>query len=188
MFWDKKDKNKLPDLPSSPSTLPIRMPGNENEDEESHEIHKLPSFPDSPMNKGFSQSAIKDAVNTEEQEEVEDNSQGLGNFKIVEMEEWSPEPVKSSKMQTFPVVPSPPLTSKSMSSISKQKEIYIKIDKFNSARRSIEFIGEKINQIDNLLKRVREVKLREEQELTGWEKELAVLRSRIKEINSTIFE
>ena len=42
--------------------------------------------------------------------------------------------------------------------------------------------------MDELLKKIREIKLREEQELTTWEKEINNAKSRIKDVHENIFE
>ncbi|MDP4039049.1 MAG: hypothetical protein Q8P57_00500 [Candidatus Pacearchaeota archaeon] len=104
-MFNKKNKSKkgeLPDLPESMTAFPSindyrgqsfgpRRPIR------NEEIHNLPSFPDSPMQKGFSQSAIKDAVGTEDSRgfsdipEAPDNDEDSNGTKIVELEEWQPE-------------------------------------------------------------------------------------------------
>lgn len=90
MFWNKKESDEgLPDLPPLKGKRPI----NPNE-------HKstLPSFPDVPSQKGFTQSAIKDAVNNSKESNdmyEEEHERSLPpvpgqNIKAIEMEEWTP--------------------------------------------------------------------------------------------------
>ena len=113
MFWEKKeDKHLLPDLPPSKIPLNADMFHREESLPEEEEKHSLPSFPDSPNQRGFSQSAIKDAININETEESEDKLEEINEakefpeeenykevpedfsenkkFKTVEMEEWVP--------------------------------------------------------------------------------------------------
>ena len=64
----------------------------------------------------------------------------------------------------------------------------MKIDKFYSAKRALEAAASKIDDIDALLQKIRETKMREEQELTSWEKEITTIKARIKDVTDTIFE
>lgn len=200
MFWNKKEtKNSLPDLP--PISLPVTgMPSLEQksafvEDSESSEKHLLPSFPDSPTDKEVSQTAIKEAVENVESKQPYESSQEMNipfyskenNFKTVETP-------NSSTM----LLPPPENTFTPSKSVTKNFEqepaerknpaIFVKIDKFNSAKRALSSAQEKLNEIEELLKRIREVKLREEQELSGWEKELSSIKIKVKEVTENIFE
>src|SRR3989344_775480 len=71
---------------------------------------------------------------------------------------------------------------------SKNNDVFVKIDRFYSAKKSLEATESKLEEIDELLKKIRETKMREEQELAAWEKEIATIKSRIKEVTDTIFE
>ncbi len=179
MWGKKEDKmNKgLPDLPSS-SAPSMRSYGKLNEagdDFAEDEIHGLPSFPDSPMSRGFSQSAIKDAVETED-------VKGIPSFdsdnrfipppsrKTIEIDDWMPAP---------PVSSGAPMLN---------KPIFVRLDKFTEARQSLEKVREKLGEIDDLLKTIREVKLKEEREITQWEKEIESVKARISTVNSEVFD
>ncbi|PIN93326.1 hypothetical protein COU54_03435 [Candidatus Pacearchaeota archaeon CG10_big_fil_rev_8_21_14_0_10_31_24] len=215
MFWNKKDnENGLPDLPPStpvpiPSTITLSSIENDSDDEEENsDRHGLPSFPDSPMQKGFSQSAIKDAVSNETIEENEEpetitTPHDESAFKAVEMDDWSP----NQKLAPPPEIPSIP-TKTEFTKISiappprpisftplpvpapreKSNEIFIKIDKFYSAKKALNQTKSKIEEIDKLLNKIRETKMREEQELSAWEKDLSAVKARIKEVTESIFE
>lgn len=189
MFWDKKKKDDLlPDLPTSPfsARMPISKTMNSwEEPEEKAEIHNLPSFPDSPLQKGFSQTAIKDAVTTED---IKDEDEGLetpipslppmkkeSSYNIVEMEEWSPKSMPK------------PSREKSISSKEK-KPIFIRLEKFQSARASLESIQSKINEMEALLSKIREVKVKEDQEISYWEREMETVKARINSVMSDIFD
>jgi len=220
MFWDKKDNAKgLPDLPPMKYSPPIQEKGAEiehnnedTEDAEDNEKHGLPSFPDSPMQRGFSQSAIKDAIT---HESSEDNYVGQplpttnNSIKTVEVDEWSPQqqipspPIMRSasempaqikqgfssatEMQKFQM-PNQSQVSTRSAHASKNSDIFVKIDKFYSAKKALEATNHKLDEIDAVLHKIRETKMREEQELTTWEKDLATIKTRIKEVTETIFE
>ena len=200
MFWNKKKGGGkgLPDLPSSPRAVPSmrdfqipQMPPENSpkiEAEEPEEIHSLPSFPDSPMSKGFSQSAIKDAVETEETgnqlpevPEEKPESQISSNLpeppKIIEMnEDWHPAETQAPE-EAIP-------RKKTYSN----KPVFVKITRFKAARQSLDEIQEKLGSIDELLKTIREVKIKEDHELASWEKEIESIKSRINTIATNIFD
>lgn len=231
MFWQKKEtKRGLPEIPplvpqiSRISSKPNAGEDSEEEDENdlSVEKHNLPSFPDSPTQKGFSQAAIKDAIDSPEEESESNEDSKSKTFKAVEMEDWkdtTPKimekadflpPVRENKVTKeseeideseekdelphFSSIPAAPTMSAPedkplpFSKPSKSKEIYVKIDKFYSAKKALDTTKAKLQEIDELLKKIRETRLREEQELTSWEKEMAAVKSRIKEITDNIFE
>jgi len=208
MFWDKKeDKKALPDLP------PLKFPrvredvgerfehdevGRSFDDET--EKHELPSFPDNLNDKGFSQAAIKGAV-----------SEPLGTggvpearpeqdkFKIVEMEEWKPEsggeenvggmPEPPQEEERIPEAPDRLERREVKDSIAeKNKDIFVKLDKFYSARKALVDVQENLEDVDSLLKKIREIKMREEQELTGWEKDLEHVKARLNDVTVNLFE
>ena len=174
MFSDKKDENKLPDLPPlipAPGELPPLPAGPTNEMPELPERHPLPSFPDSAAKKGFAQATIKEAVKEEKPEE-----------NTVEMEEWHPSvpPIEKPTEAIRPSTLAP--------TVSKEANVFVNISRFHSAKRALETTKDKLEDIDKLLKRIREIKMREEQELSSWEKELTTIKARITEVTENIFE
>lgn len=204
MFWQKKEEGKsLPDLPPAKKlsimSNPATMESLEDNDDETDisERHSLPSFPDSPTMKGFSQSIIKDAVNPSEDDKHEefDSSMDSKAFKTIEMDDWSD---KKEDSKGTPSILSPPSESKILAppvdkftppaKTQKSSDLFVKIDKFYSAKRSLESTKSKLREIDEVLKKIRETRLREDQELTSWEKEMNNIKVRIKEVNENLFE
>ncbi len=211
MFWDKKEGAKgLPDLPPArfmpPALDKHASEAGEDESDTSEEKHGLPSFPDSPMQRGFSQSAIKDAVTHESTEEdAESRMQNIGQplpqsaaaLKTVEVDEWSPHQSLTSSLLPPPPAfetalrepaPMPALAAPRPARAPKNTEIFVKIDKFYSAKKALDVTSTKLDEIDALLHKIRETKMREEQELAAWERDLATIKARIKEVTETIFE
>ena len=115
-----------------------------------------------------------------------------------QMEEWIPSMEKSSGgtkyTQEFKEdrgLGEPPSSSgfkESGTTGRKNADIFVKLDKFYSARKSLMDAQRKVGEINELLRKIRETKMREEQELTGWEKELMAIKSRINEIDINLFE
>lgn len=167
MFWNKKDNGDEGELPELPPLKPEFMSISEQEDDDTEEAekHPLPSFPDSPTAKGFSQAAIKDAIETTEQdEETEQLTQEL-------------EPPSSFSYQPKHSLAHEP-----------KANIFVKIEKFNSARKALASAQQKISEIDKMLKKIREARLREEQELSSWEKEVESAKARIEEASKDLFD
>jgi hypothetical protein len=219
MFWNKKESDKeLPDLPPMKSAIGTGFDISQlNPPEEPVEKQGLPSFPDSPIQKGFSQTAIKEAVSQPEsleeneqipssQEQEEQVSTPSSKIKTVEMEEWTPQEQQEEKPKESqedvsdddsPLEEPPVRIARLPAPVPERKEerperrtgseIFVKIEKFNSARRSLESVKQRLNDVEVLLKKIRDVKMREEQELASWEKELAAAKSRIQDVSDNIF-
>ncbi len=84
--------------------------------------------------------------------------------------------------------PSPQPEYKAYNIKTKQEEVYVKLDKFQSARKALAQAQNQVQDIATTLKRIRETKLREEQELASWEKEVTEAKRKIDEINNMLFE
>lgn len=184
MFFGKKeDMSKLPDLPPLPGAR------------DSHE-QMMPEFPDMPEQShemGGMKPPMKDSFEAKP-------------AKVVEMEEWHPrkysisepeeveEEVVISPPQEKPMMRKPmhhppqPVQRMAQPMPQAQNDVFVRIDKFHSARKALGEIQGKLEDIDELVKRIRDTKMREEQELAGWEKDLVHVKSRIQAVAENIFE
>jgi len=202
MFWNKKEeKNTLPDLPPLKNPMPLfpqKIGEEDMEEYDSSETHHLPSFPDSPNQSGFSQAAIKDAVaspdvrmpGNAELEEMPSNSDG--KFRTKEMEEWSPQMpamnTERNRVQQTEFIPPPPRRMNPLEFSKKDEDVFVKIDKFHTVRKSLKDAQSQLEEISDLLKKIRETKIREEQELSAWEKNLDMIKTHVQEVTSNIFD
>ena len=168
MFWNKKeDKQLLPDLP------PLRLPDhpidsnmhNESIPAEYQDIepHTFPSMPENHESSDFSEYAIKDAV-------ADDLNHD--NYPSTEDSSYSTPLIKPVQPQV----------------IESKSSIFIKLDKFQSAKKSLVILEQKVGEMENILKKIRETRLREEQELSAWEKEVSMVKPRIEEISKNLFD
>ena len=201
-----------------PVFLTQEIGSDEHEDEKGEEAekHKLPSFPDYLNNKGFSQAAIKGAVgSSKEFEHIQTSSDRMPEKRFErdssnvlerestedssdQVEEWIPSIEKSSTggklTQEFREdrgLGEPPSSvgfQESRTTGRKNSDIFVKLDKFYSARKSLIDAQSKVGEINELLRKIRETKMREEQELNAWEKELVAIKTRINEIDINLFE
>jgi|GEM_PF-2401630 chromosome segregation ATPase len=70
----------------------------------------------------------------------------------------------------------------------KQREpIFVKIDKFNDALNNFEAIKQKISEIDSLLKKVKETRTKEQEEIDSWEREVEEIMSKVNNIDQKLF-
>ena len=204
MFWNKKSTEaSLPDLPQ-PEFPTIKSENSDSEKnnmdymkENMPEKHNLPSFPDSPIKRGFSQTAIKNAIDNEEDtdnqykekdsEEIVGNAKKSRTFKTIEVDSMPDIPSKKLPLPpTKEEIRKPEINTNSFE--SKKKEVFVKIDKFQSARKALSSAQENVTEIENMLRKIRDVRMREDQELTAWERDIESVKVRIEEISKNIFE
>jgi len=197
MFWNKKKSKGLPDLP---------VPKVENSEiNKKEEISSLPSFPDTPSKKGFSQSVIKDAVEPEEIPHLPTSENKLSKSLTKEISEPEELP-EVPGIQKENKSPLPPLNSERKSPHREMNEwkpseikrldkkeiekgpVFVRLDKFNDAKDSLEEMKFKLDEIDELLKTLKDVKAKEEKELTDWEKEMDELKARLRSLTSDVFD
>jgi hypothetical protein len=87
-----------------------------------------------------------------------------------------------------PIEIKPPEMQRSYRPADKKMEpVFIRLDKFQITIEAFEEIKSKIIEIEDLLKKTREVKSKEEEELAEWEREIQVIKSRIDSIDRDIF-
>jgi len=200
MLWKKKEaKEELPSLPPlTPKLEDFRFPVpssafEEQPSAETPEKNSLPSFPDSAIQKGFSQTAIKEAVGEEEAETIP-KIEETPKTKTLELEEWHPRELpklnfpEQEKEEKMPSQMQMPVSMPFKLSVEKKHDVFIKIDKFYSAKRALESVKTRLKDIEETLRKIRETKMREEQELSSWEKELSSIKARVQDVSENIFE
>lgn len=160
MFWDKKDrKDGLPDLPA------LKMPKfPEERKEERNSLPDLPSFSSNPLPREHDTEKATSRVIEEEDEESLENPA---------IPHWAPEQMKQEPQEIMP---------------ETRGNIFVKLERFQTAKKTIYTIEQKIGEIDSTLKKIRETRMREEQELTTWEREVAELKTRIESVSKSLFE
>ena|SRR3989344_5370229 len=182
---DRADSMSSPNLPTLPE-LPQEIP------EIKMKSFALPSMPNSRSADQFNRASVKDAVTTgrrtQEISEIPEmrtlaprnpprnQSRGLPPMmsyppeplhepRSIEMSEWD-----SPETHTMPAQP-----------------LFIKLDTFERAISSFNEIKLKISEIESLQRNIREIKNREEAELSEWEREIEGIKARLEQINHDIF-
>ncbi len=83
-----------------------------------------------------------------------------------------------------------PPSRMSMASTKMTKKIepvFVRLDRFQMTIQTFEEIKAKIEEIENVLRKTSEIKIKEEQELAEWEREIQVIKSRIELIDKNVF-
>ena len=153
---------------------------------EVRDLYPPPQLPDLPKIKRLPElNAGGDPENIDKEKiytkEIESSIQGIKK---------SPEEIKISSLPPLTKTNnSAPYTPSSPQSLRKETEpIFIKIEKFQSAKNNFEKIKEKVSDIDKMLKEVQELKQKESKELENWEQELQIIKTRINSIDDSLFK
>lgn len=158
-FFNKKDEEKrmLPELPSI-SELPNLPP-----------LPPLPSFPKNEFgNSGIGLQAIKTTVN-----------EGF---------EKSPEYMPKEPEQKRTIEAPDKYTIKTVNSKMVSSEpVFIKLDKFKEAVEKFDEIKEKVLGIEGSLRKLKEIKEKEDSELKAWDEEMQLIRRKIEIIDNSLF-
>ncbi|MFA4960170.1 MAG: hypothetical protein WC548_00745 [Candidatus Pacearchaeota archaeon] len=70
---------------------------------------------------------------------------------------------------------------------SDVEPIFIRIDKFQLAKKNIEQIKDKVEEMESVIGKIKQIKIKEEEEIKSWSEEIENLKVRISEIDSNVF-
>jgi len=72
--------------------------------------------------------------------------------------------------------------------ITKPMEpIFVRLDKFQASQKNFKEVKEKVAEIEGVLKKIKEVKAKEDEQISNWSTEIEKLKTRLSEIDSDIF-
>ena len=198
-----KKKENIPSIPIAPSLPSLPSLPSIDPEQSKKELPELPSFPTSSKNENLNQELVKSAVS--DASPPEEKEFYMKTPKSIHVEkrpkEESTIPLSPSAETQIPELPKPiasieppikkTITEKApqtKSQIDKQSDpIFVRIDKFQAAQKNFNDIKSKVVEMESLLKKIKEIKTREEDELKGWTKNTEKLKSRLAEIDSDIF-
>ena len=184
MGWFKKNKegkeqDDIPSLPELPR-LP-ELPGMnsfESFNSSQMQIPQLPSYPKSSFGEKFSQSAIKDAVSGEEEDEEE--------LELEDLEETAP--VLQKKSSVKEMNKEELITRKILEKRSTGREpVFVRLDKFEDSMKLFDEAKNKIMEMEKMLRENKRVKEAEEKELQEWESEIQGIKGQFEKIDRDIF-
>ena len=72
--------------------------------------------------------------------------------------------------------------------IPKKADLFIKIEEYKDVIDIMGLIKEKINDIERVLNRIKEIKAREDSELASWKSSLEYTKTRIDEIDKNMLK
>ena len=175
----------LPDLPDSenldfPSQADFEPPSN---------LPKLPGYmPDLP---DFNTSiALQNSP-------IYQNELNLTNSQEMQKSQFEQTPTMNIHNLPPPRIPLKPeikakikskIRSHSKTSTENTKPIYVRLDKFESTIEFLDEIKNKIQDIEEILKKTKETKLKEDQELETWEAEIQIIKLKIESIDQNLFD
>ena len=68
------------------------------------------------------------------------------------------------------------------------RPIFIKVNRFKEILSTIEIIEKRIHEIDIIIKKLKEIRLREDQQMTNWEQEIEELKKKIETVQRIVSE
>jgi hypothetical protein len=173
---DKKENFSIPEIPRLPD-LP-ELPRLDNMDD-SEKLPQLPSFPSTNLGNKFSQSAIKEAV-TGRREVIEDNADDFEDQMML----------MSSKreMSMTRDIENVPRVFKEAANVVKNAEpVFVRIDKFEQSLKVFEKAKAKVMDIEKMLRDIKKLKEKEDEELSNWEKEIQTTKEQIERVDKELF-
>jgi len=180
LFGKSKEKEeKIPELPELPELPPLpdleasnllpapRKPVRS-------ELAQLPAFPTSSTGERISNEAVKRAIfNREEASDEEEISMPL--------------PMESRTREIDTPIFRTSMVREIKPSI-KAEPVYVRIDKYQESLSNFQLVKRKLLEIENLLRDIRDIKVREESQLEAWEREIQDAKTKLDSIDKTIFK
>lgn len=178
----KEEKSMLPNLPESSVELP-----------------KLLEYNDNDFIKGDNSFGADDNLNMNYDDNMQkSNFEPLPTYPVESTQRIIAEPfmrdnkikIKENlgELRTFEVSGKNFGEERIKSSVKELQPVYIRLDNFKIGLDSFEDIKNKVVEIEDLLSKIKEVRNREEKELTEWEREIQIVKARIEQINKDIFK
>lgn len=204
----KEDTPTLPALPPLPD-LNLKSNNTSSNSQISNDAKRfsLPSLPNSAIGQKMNQNIVKDAVNPIDKEDYDviNPQQQMKQVRTQEINEFPQkmQPSMFTPQEKFGQVKIPVEKQKTMEmsdweptqrqrvnplSIRKSEPLFIKLEKFETTISTFNEIKMKVSEIESLLKNIREIKIKEEKELSEWEKEITEIKARLEQIDKEVFK
>lgn len=204
-------KRKLPDLPELPA-LPsvsandklnrdlVKSAVNDSGDSSEQKMSENPQdFREKTVKveelpRNFSLSEISGAPSIEEEDHMQYKNPFNNVANSIKQEIERPEPPEMPELPPRQERQERPAIRKTLelspSEVPKTKTyepIFVKIDKFQSAQSDFSEIKKKVREFESVLKRVKDLKEKEDAEIDSWIEDFEKLKSRLGQIDSGIF-
>jgi hypothetical protein len=111
----------------------------------------------------------------------------LADEKIMQKSIFSPPETPTKRMENYPSRIIEVQESYSKPQIKETEPIFIRLDKFQSTTMAFQEIKRKVEEIESLLIKTKEIKEKEQRELEEWEREIHGIKARIDSIDKNLF-
>lgn len=71
--------------------------------------------------------------------------------------------------------------------MNKSEPFFVRIDKFNEAKKNLIEIERKMRDMENVLVKLGETKQREDEEIESWKEDMKIIKGYLDEINGSVF-
>ena len=202
MGWFNKKENvpeippapKLPDLPELPE---IGTEDSENSiDFEENQEKELPSLPNTSFGEELNNEFVRSDVNEEEESlPLQDNGLVIQelpkDFRLGQRERIPSIPDLKNRRKIYEQPERKTLELSPLHriepAIKTNEPVFVRIDKFQQAQKDFNDIKNRLKDIEETLRKFKEVKFQEDAEVSLWAQNLEKIKSRLDSIESQIF-
>jgi hypothetical protein len=187
----KKNFSGVPELPELPK-LPELPPMSEFSYEEDH-LPQLPTFPNNSLGNKFSQNTIKEAVSGKKEEEEVFDAEDFPEVKGMMQKPLQRHAIEDSDEYEESISTQPKSKEVSQNFVmrnymtKKAEPVFIRIDKFEDSMKIFQDKKSQISEIEELIKNTKDIKAKEEEELSSWETEIQTIKNKIEKVDQDIF-
>lgn len=202
-----KEEDSLPQLPSFPnSSVGNKISENSikeavtggkevDKEEEDADDFSLPGLPEKPPM--MQQEPLKPIMTRPSDEvvkepKVKEFHKEAEGMTMTEMMEPEQKPFKHREIVAEEEIPPMPRMINHSNGVrkgasAKDDPVFIRIDKFEESLKVFEKTREQIQEIEDLVKHAKDLKIKEEEELSKWEEEIQTIKNQIGKVDKDIF-
>lgn len=147
------------------------------------EQRELPSLPKN-FNEDFNRNIIKSAIGEDFESSVGDDMED-GSIPSVPNEE---KPLIPSIRVESSMISEPEVKKKEPSIMEGPESIFVRIDKFRSAKKELSDIKKGLLEVEAIINKIREIKSKEDNEVSEINLGLDNLKRKVGEIDSLVFD
>ena len=186
---NKKEKEeeilRLPDLPKLPEL-------SENIEEEPVQKHSaLPELPNSSAGNNFNQRIIKEVITNEQKTKrqfiPQPPTKAPNQIPRINLKEPRTREADDNYRRFSEFNRKPRSIEEKPMLMKKAEPLFIKLDNFEGAIAIFNEAKMRLAEIETALKNIRDIKIREENELNEWEKEIETIKFRLEKIDKELF-
>lgn len=133
--------------------------------------------------KGFEESNMQTGIPALPPQKMEAKPEPVIELKKVELVPAPPAKVELPKSELLPSEPE----QKNIVKKDAEESIFVRIDKFNSAKRDVQEISRDLREVEEVLAKIEEIKLQEDEEITEISKVMDEIKLRMTRIDNDVF-